>query len=66
MSFSKMIVRLLPILFLLGTVPSFACSDVTSPTGGCCKVCHDGKACGDTCIAKGDTCTKGTGCACNG
>ena len=32
----------------------------------CCKVCRKGKACGDSCIAKSKTCTKGSGCACNG
>lgn len=32
----------------------------------CCKVCKKGKACGDSCIAKSKTCTKGPGCACNG
>lgn len=32
----------------------------------CCKVCRKGKACGDSCIAKSKTCTKGPGCACNG
>lgn len=32
----------------------------------CCKVCKKGKACGDSCIAKSKTCTKGSGCACNG
>lgn len=31
----------------------------------CCKVCSVGKACGDSCIAQTDTCTKPTGCACN-
>lgn len=32
----------------------------------CCKVCKQGKACGDTCIAKSKKCSKTTGCACNG
>ena len=52
--------------------------DCASPDGGasvdtllseakkCCKVCRKGKACGDSCIAKSKTCTKGPGCACNG
>ncbi|WP_417447832.1 hypothetical protein [Idiomarina abyssalis] len=52
--------------------------DCVSPDGGatvdtllseakkCCKVCKKGKACGDSCIAKSKTCTKGPGCACNG
>lgn len=32
----------------------------------CCKVCHKGKACGDTCIARTKTCHVGPGCACQG
>lgn len=32
----------------------------------CCKHCSTGKACGDTCIEKTDTCHKVGGCACNG
>lgn len=32
----------------------------------CCKVCHKGKACGDSCIARDRKCTKGKGCACDG
>ena len=53
-------VLFLPLLFTSGTT---ACS---SATGGCCKVCTTGKACGDTCIARDKTCTVGAGCACNG
>jgi hypothetical protein len=47
------------------TGPVNACGDSTAPSS-CCKVCKTGKACGDSCIAKSDTCTKGAGCACNG
>lgn len=32
----------------------------------CCKICTTGKACGDTCIQKTDTCSQPPGCACNG
>jgi hypothetical protein len=32
----------------------------------CCKICHKGKACGDTCISRQDTCHVGPGCACDG
>jgi hypothetical protein len=32
----------------------------------CCKICHKGKACGDTCISREDTCHVGPGCACDG
>ena len=31
----------------------------------CCRVCDTGKACGDACIAKTDSCNKSGGCACN-
>jgi hypothetical protein len=31
----------------------------------CCKVCRKGKACGDSCIAKENLCTKPKGCACD-
>lgn len=31
----------------------------------CCKECSTGKACGDSCISKGDTCNEGEGCACD-
>jgi hypothetical protein len=32
----------------------------------CCKICTTGKACGDTCIARNETCRVGAGCACDG
>ncbi|KPU82812.1 hypothetical protein JI58_09805 [Marinosulfonomonas sp. PRT-SC04] len=32
----------------------------------CCKVCRKGKACGNSCIKRTYTCSKGVGCACNG
>jgi hypothetical protein len=32
----------------------------------CCKICSNGKACGDSCIARSKTCHKGKGCACDG
>lgn len=38
----------------------------TSPPPACCKVCSTGKACGDTCISRSNTCHVGPGCACNG
>jgi hypothetical protein len=31
----------------------------------CCKICHKGKACGDTCIARDKACTLAPGCACD-
>ena len=38
---------------------------VAALSGGCCKVCREGKACGDTCIAQDAECTEGPGCACD-
>jgi len=32
----------------------------------CCRICRQGKACGDTCISRQDTCHVGQGCACDG
>jgi len=34
-------------------------------TTSCCKVCSQGKACGDSCISKSYTCHKAPGCACD-
>lgn len=44
------------------------CSDSsTGPSGGkCCRVCKEGKPCGDTCIARTSTCRTSGGCACSG
>ena len=35
-------------------------------SGSCCRVCTTGKPCGDSCISRNSTCTKGSGCACYG
>jgi hypothetical protein len=32
----------------------------------CCKVCHAGKACGNSCISRDKTCHQPPGCACDG
>ena len=32
----------------------------------CCKICHTGKACGNTCISREKICHVGPGCACDG
>ena len=56
----RLIVRLVPFLLLAAT------ADSTSPGRSCCKVCREGKACGDTCISKTDVCHTSGGCACNG
>ncbi|MGN6103722.1 MAG: hypothetical protein ACTHU0_01330 [Kofleriaceae bacterium] len=43
------------------------CEDGCKRTmGQCCKVCKSSKACGDSCIASGQSCSKSGGCACNG
>jgi len=31
----------------------------------CCKHCSKGKACGDSCISRAETCRVGAGCACD-
>lgn len=36
------------------------------PQQTCCKVCHTGKACGNSCISRSYTCHQPPGCACNG
>jgi hypothetical protein len=60
--------RFIPLLLLgAATGPVTACrGDATSPGSLCCKICTTGKACGDTCISKSDTCHISGGCACNG
>lgn len=45
---------------------SLSADSLLADSKKCCKVCRKGKACGDSCIAKSKTCTKGPGCACNG
>lgn len=53
-------------IFLLSAAPVLTgCSDGPTSSGTCCKVCSTGKACGDSCINKDETCHKGAGCACN-
>jgi len=37
----------------------------TSTSQACCKICHVGKACGDTCISHDKICHVGPGCACD-
>ena len=46
--------------------PSLVQSAVPEQSKKCCKICHKGKACGDTCIARSKTCTQPPGCACDG
>lgn len=53
-------------LFMGSAVPLTSCSDSTGPGGECCKICREGKACGDTCIERSKSCNVGRGCACDG
>lgn len=52
----------------LGPASFGDCAAAASGAPGyrCCKVCSNGKACGDSCIARWKACHKGKGCACNG
>jgi hypothetical protein len=45
--------------------PASASIPISEARPGCCKVCHLGCACGDSCIDCSKTCTKGPGCACD-
>lgn len=58
---------ILPTLFILLLTSSTplvtACKD---STGTCCRVCREGKPCGDTCIARDRQCNTSGGCACQG
>lgn len=40
--------------------------DAQITPASCCKRCSKGKACGDSCIARNKSCSKGAGCACDG
>jgi hypothetical protein len=60
-------VPLAALLVLASSAPLVsACDSPTGPGSDCCKVCKEGKACGDSCIARDRTCNEGPGCACNG
>lgn len=50
----------------LGSLTAEARTRRKPPPPGCCKVCTDSKACGDSCIPWSATCRKGPGCACQG
>lgn len=60
--------RLAMVLILAGLSLSVSASvsGCDDGTGPCCRVCREGKACGDTCISRDATCTRGPGCACDG
>ena len=57
---------------LLAAIALFGISSADAPmcgtayARGCCKICHAGKACGDSCISRDKECHKGRGCACDG
>ena len=34
--------------------------------GACCKICRQGKACGNSCISADKVCHQPPGCACDG
>lgn len=54
-------------LLLGSAAPMLAgCDEKPAGGGSCCRVCRTGKACGDTCIARNETCRTSGGCACNG
>ncbi|HEY8076277.1 MAG TPA: hypothetical protein VIF62_19260 [Labilithrix sp.] len=42
-----------------------AIADACIPPIKCCRICTQGQACGNTCIAKDKQCHKGRGCACD-
>lgn len=58
-----MIPRTLPLLALLSAC--LGSDPAPDPYAACCAVCDLGKACGDSCIAREETCYEGPGCACN-
>jgi hypothetical protein len=47
--------------------PDQHAAETPSPTPmGCCRVCSKGKACGNSCISRADSCHQPPGCACDG
>lgn len=40
-------------------------SEQAAPSG-CCRICVQGKACGDVCVERELSCTVSAGCACDG
>lgn len=56
-------------LLALVALPARGISDGAVPVKQrqeCCKVCHKGKACGNTCIRRDYQCHQPPGCACDG
>jgi len=44
---------------------SISHSSLSDLAAVCCRLCHQGKACGNTCIAREKICHIGKGCACD-
>jgi hypothetical protein len=40
-------------------------TETTSSAQECCKICHKGKACGNSCISRDKSCHQPPGCACD-
>ena len=40
-------------------------TDAVLRAAGCCKICKAGKPCGDGCISRAASCSRGFGCACS-
>jgi hypothetical protein len=38
----------------------------SQPPSGCCRICLEGKPCGDSCVSRDLICHEGAGCACDG
>lgn len=56
----------LPLVMVSSSTPFMLACEDDGPTGTCCRVCREGKACGDSCIPRENQCNVGPGCACNG
>lgn len=52
-------------LMLTGCTSNGSTSPSANNQTTCCKVCSKGKACGNSCISRSDTCHKAPGCACD-
>ena len=49
------------------SAPSAGLTGLSTATAQtCCKICHKGKSCGNTCISREKICHVAPGCACDG
>jgi hypothetical protein len=48
------------------SAPEFTSDPSEAIPKACCKICSNGKACGNSCIAKNKDCHQPPGCACDG